>query len=251
MQRLPLRTLFANPTVAGLAHALDTNQSPNGSRSNGHADYAQTQQAEVSCAELSAAATLDPTITAGDLTFDRHAPLHNVLLTGATGFVGAFLLRDLLNHTDATITCLVRASDADTGFGRLQKNLAQYGIWNDAFGERIVVVPGDLGQRRLGISAETHAHLAQTIDTIIHNGALVNFIYPFSKHKAANVAGTQEILRLAATATLKPVHFVSTLSIFHAGQHDDGSSLSRKHRSRHNRICLTAAMLRANGSPRN
>ena len=51
---------------------------------------------------------------------------------------------------------------------------------------------------------------------------MVNFVYPYSAHKASNVLGTQEILRLASRGRLKPVHHVSTLSILHNGDHDDG-----------------------------
>jgi thioester reductase-like protein len=52
---------------------------------------------------------------------------------------------------------------------------------------------------------------------------MVNFVYPYESHKAANVRGTEEILRLAVLGELKPVHFVSTLSVFHTGEHDDGT----------------------------
>ncbi|HSG42927.1 MAG TPA: thioester reductase domain-containing protein, partial [Anaerolineales bacterium] len=64
--------------------------------------------------------------------------------------------------------------------------------------------------------------LSLQIDSIYHNGAMVNFVYPYAEHKSANVLGTQEILRLASHAKLKPVHHVSTLSILHNGEHDDG-----------------------------
>jgi thioester reductase-like protein len=49
---------------------------------------------------------------------------------------------------------------------------------------------------------------------IYHSGASVNLIYPYSVLKPANVLGTQEILRLASQIKIKPVHFVSTTSVF-------------------------------------
>jgi thioester reductase-like protein len=57
---------------------------------------------------------------------------------------------------------------------------------------------------------------------IYHNGAMVNFVYPYRAHKASNVLGTQEVLRLASKLRLKPVHFVSTLSILYSGGINDG-----------------------------
>ena len=49
---------------------------------------------------------------------------------------------------------------------------------------------------------------------IFHSGALVNFLYPYSEVKRPNVDGTETVLRLATTATLKAVHHVSTVDVF-------------------------------------
>ena len=64
-----------------------------------------------------------------------------IFLTGATGFLGAFLLRDLLRDTEATIHCLVRANNAEDGLRRLRQNLQTYELWDESFAARIVVVP--------------------------------------------------------------------------------------------------------------
>ena len=65
----------------------------------------------------------------------------------------------------------------------------------------------------LGLSEEEFGSLASKIDTIYHNGALVNFTYPYAALKAANVLGTQEVLRLASQIKLKPIHFISTIGV--------------------------------------
>jgi thioester reductase-like protein len=65
--------------------------------------------------------------------------------------------------------------------------------------------------------------LQTNIESVYHAGALVNFAYSYSALKAANVLGTQEVLRLACGQRAKPVHFVSTLFVF---PHADGSDLS-------------------------
>jgi thioester reductase-like protein len=218
---VPLRLLFADPTVAGLAQAIETGRqlSQNGHSPNGSAALF----AERTVADLLAEAVLDPTITAAGRTYRHDPDPENILLTGATGFVGAFLLRDLLMETEASLYCLVRAADERAGLRRLEKNLSRYGLWQADFYDRIVPVLGDLGSSRLGLTAEQYDHLADTIEIIYHNGAMVNFVYPYESHKAANVQGTEQILRLAVDGPLKPVHFVSTLSVFHTGHHDDGT----------------------------
>jgi thioester reductase-like protein len=212
--QLPLHILFAEPTVAGLCAAIEQQQL---------AHSGLPLHAPGLKEEMLADAQLDPDITLGQTKLPRGEWLRprHVLLTGATGFVGAFLLRDLLQQSKATIHCLVRATDVQDGLGRLRRNLADYGLWNEKFTRRLVVVLGDLARPRLGLDDTTYAHLAKTIDVIYHNGALVNFVYPYQAHRAANVGGTREVLRLAVQERLKAVHVVSTLSVFHAGtQHE-------------------------------
>jgi len=229
--QIPLRQLFMQPTVAGLSQAIEAarqNGRPGSaalrsSNGNGHVRDYQPLLGKMTLGELQAEVRLDPAIRAGGLPPARATNPQHVLLTGATGFVGAFLLRDLLRETEATIHCLVRASDAQAGLDRLQKNMATYGLWDETFTTRMVPVPGDLGQPHFGLSDAQFQALARQIDIIVHNGALVNFIYTYHEHKASNVLGTLEVLRLAAQEKLKAVHFVSTLSVFHTGEHDDGT----------------------------
>ncbi len=208
--QVPLRRLFSQPTIAGLAQAVE----------GGVEEEADPWH--MSTAQLKAEARLDETITAAGRQYEQPASLKQVLLTGATGFLGAFLLHDLLQQTGATVHCLVRAANAQQGLRRLRSNLQSYELWQEELAGRIVVVPGDLAEPRLGLSEAQFLVLARDIDAIIHNGALVNFVHPYAAHKAANVLGTQEILRLAALQRLQAVHFVSTLSVFHTGGHDDG-----------------------------
>jgi thioester reductase-like protein len=89
---------------------------------------------------------------------------------------------------------------------------------------------GDLGTPRFGLTAEQYHQLTQQVEAIYHNGAMVNFVYPYESHKAANVQGTEQILRLAVEGPLKAVHFVSTLSVFHTGHHNDGTVFAEQDR---------------------
>jgi thioester reductase-like protein len=144
-----------------------------------------------------------------------------VLLTGATGFLGAYLLRELLEHTEAEVHCLLRRTESpEAGARRLRGALEKHGLWDDALASRIQPLPGDLSLPLLGLASERFDALAASLDAVYHNGAWVNFLYPYATLKAANVGGTQEVLRLAARSRPKPVHFVSTISVFAAAAPD-------------------------------
>ena len=74
-------------------------------------------------------------------------------------------------------------------------------------------LPGDLAEPGLGLSDARFRDLARDIDVIYHAGALVNFIYPYQELRAANVAGTREVIRLAGLYRGIPVHYVSTTAV--------------------------------------
>jgi amino acid adenylation domain-containing protein/thioester reductase-like protein len=137
-----------------------------------------------------------------------------LLLTGATGFLGAFLLYELLQQTEAYVYCLVRSPNATEGKRRLQRNLESYFLWHEDLSARIIPLPGDLTQPRFGLSSEQFQAMAGQIDVIYHSGAWVNWVQPYHALEATNVRGTVEVLRLASRIKLKPVHFVSTLAVF-------------------------------------
>ena len=157
--------------------------------------------------------TLDPTIIPPYPTSLTHS-YSSLLLTGATGFIGAFLLRELLEKTTASIYCLIRSENLETATQRIIKTLQDYQIWDRSYLERIIPIVGDLAQPKLGLSELEFENLANQIDVIYHNGARVNHTEPYNRLKPANVLGTQEIFRLASQSKLKPVHLISSISIF-------------------------------------
>lgn len=164
--------------------------------------------------DLKAAAYLEPEILPAAKFTESSSEPTSILLTGVTGFIGAFLLHELLQQTQANIYCLVRASDVNNGKQRIQKNLEFYLIWDESKSSRIIPLIGDLSQPLLGLTDEKFQEMAKQIDVIYHCGALVKWIYPYNALKAANVFGTKEIIRLACHCQVKPLHFISTVGVF-------------------------------------
>ncbi|AOX02677.1 hypothetical protein BJP34_27440 [Moorena producens PAL-8-15-08-1] len=194
---LSLRALFDYPSVSDLASAID--------QALVTGDY-QSQTWD-----LEAEAALDPDIQPSTAIAPIVSPIERIFLTGATGFLGIYLLSELLTTTTATVYCLVRADNRDAGKERLLNKLEATGLSSENFTSRIIPIIGDLGTSRFGLSATEYNNLCQDIDVVYHVGAKVHHLWSYALLKDANVLGTQDVLRLASLGKLKPVHYVSTL----------------------------------------
>jgi amino acid adenylation domain-containing protein/thioester reductase-like protein len=142
----------------------------------------------------------------------------SIFITGTTGFLGAFLLDELLSATgdDVKIYCLVRSKkdDRNDALNRVVNNLKYYQLSGQELEDRIIPVSGDLTKEFFGLSMAQFNELTSEIDFIFHCASLVNYVYSYAVIKPAAVKGTQEILRLACTSATKPIHYISTNGIF-------------------------------------
>lgn len=142
-------------------------------------------------------------------------PPRAILLTGATGFLGARLLLDLGRRSPATLVCLVRADHQDHAWARLRAacDAHEPGAL-DALAPRVRPVCGDLTAPGLGLAPHARAALARDIDTVFHCAARVNLVEPLAALAPHNLGGTGEILRFCAEGAPKALHHASTLSVF-------------------------------------
>ncbi|NOK13658.1 myxochelin non-ribosomal peptide synthetase MxcG [Corallococcus exercitus] len=202
---IPVATVFKHPTVSGLAQALQGG-------STGGAEPGGLTPAMLADAELGE--DVVPSTTAE--AWAREPPrqgLRQVLLTGATGFVGAHLLHQLLTRTDARIICPVRAKDEAQGLERLRSALAGQRLPVTGLEARVLALPADLSLPLLGLDAARFRGLAAECDAVIHNAAVVSVVREYGSLQGVNVRGTRELLKLAAAVRPKPFHYVSTLAV--------------------------------------
>ncbi|MCX5745905.1 MAG: AMP-binding protein, partial [Proteobacteria bacterium] len=124
-------------------------------------------------------------------------PIARVLLTGATGFLGAHLV-EALHARGLAVTCLVRGTP-----DRLVAALARYRIPVAVDGDRVRVVSGDLAAIPFGELAD--------VDAIVHAAATVSWLASYHALRGPNVLGTHALLEFAAARGLA-MHHVSTIS---------------------------------------
>lgn len=200
---IPVGQLAGNPSLAG---HLDIVRSAR----DGHTAKVQADLPAI----MRADSTLPPEIFPSESEMTPLQEAKNILLTGATGFLGAFLLRDLLESTTAKIICLVRSNkpapeDRSAGIAKLRQNMLDLGLWRDNIMDRIEILPGTLSSRRLGLTEDAFHALAKRVQVIFHAGATVNLVYPYAALRSTNMGGTREILRLACISGAT-VQYIST-----------------------------------------
>ena len=160
----------------------------------------------------------------GSAKTTRLSEASSVLVTGATGFLGAFLLAELLGTTGQSTRyyCLVRDRGSEQGGtgNRILETLKSYGLFRQSMEGRIVPVPGDVSKPQMGLDNERYQELAEEIDLIFHCAASVNYAYPYTVAKPHTVGGTTEVLRFACTARTKTLQYISSNGVFPGGDDD-------------------------------
>ena len=208
-----LRRIAATPTVAGISAYLS-------SLLNGTDALNQT--------DLRRECVLPEDIRPKRDYIHRPEESRNVFLTGSTGFLGAYLIRALIRQREkqgVRIYCHVRAASREKAMERIVSNMEHFACWDERYRSFLIPVPGDLNKPRLGMDEATWAQLSQEIDLIIHNGAVLNFVFPYDQLKRTNVLGTVECLRLACAGRAKYFHYVSSYSVFDNPSHFDKPAL--------------------------
>ena len=224
--RVSMTSIFRSPTLRGFAHEIEDASNfgnllngANGTVANASGvmnDTHRLTDEEYARDAQGLAKNLPRTIPRNQ---DRHTVQSTstltVFLTGATGFLGAFILKDLLTRTSPSlkVIALVRPRKSSPALDRVRDTCQAYGIWSDSWSSRIECVTGNLGDHRLGMDNDTWQRMTDEVDVVIHNGAQVHWVLPYSNLKAPNVQGTLDALALCSAGRPKRFAFVSSTSV--------------------------------------
>lgn len=207
--KLELEALAGDPTLDGMGHTVLAALRDPATANNQKLDLARE-------AKLPADWSIKTGISVSP------PPGDEILLTGASGFLGAYLLASQLERwPQLRIRCLVRCRDSEHGMERIRTNLERYGIWKDGWEHRITALPGDLSKPRFGLEAEAFQSLGAGVTGILHNGAHLSQMASYSQLAATNVGGTRQILEIAAQNGGLPVQMISSVAVFEASAYRD------------------------------
>ena len=134
--------------------------------------------------------------------------LGNVLITGATGFLGAHILDSVMESEKGKVYCLVRSNSENDRRGRLAKLLNYYfgNKYDNEIGQRIIPIVGDITEKGLSSDAP------KNVQTVIHTAATVKHYGSYEYFRSVNVEGTRNVVEYAKRVNAKMIH-ISTLSV--------------------------------------
>ena len=144
-------------------------------------------------------------------------PSHNVLLTGASGYLGTAILHQLMTMSNSKVFILMRCENPSLGMQRIRNCLSDKRWWRSEYGSRINVWPGDLASPDLGLAKEHLFHMGalapnnlakptpcfegSRIHAVIHAGAKVHYTLPYATLVPSNINSTLTLLRHTACSS--------------------------------------------------
>ncbi|MBK7748118.1 MAG: amino acid adenylation domain-containing protein [Candidatus Obscuribacter sp.] len=223
-------TIFQNPTIKTLVATISRDSKAQGTDSDHNRDALKANYLRQDVFDSPLFKELET--IAASRPKDKQKTSNCLLVTGATGFLGARILQLLLAQpcpdNDRVIYALVRADD-DLAAGQRLIAAATASDREQITGaikqKRLLPLAGDILSPTFGLSTVQYQHLAATVDCIVHLAARVNMVQPYNLLKDDNVAGSLNLARLALTGKSKNMHYASTLSVFVSTDKNTGRAM--------------------------
>lgn len=154
-----------------------------------------------------------------DMQLENRLASDYILLTGATGLLGRYLLRDLLAK-GLRVAIVVRPSKQQTGAQRAEEILQFWEATTQTPLPRPIVLEGDICKEGFGLDSADQAWIAAHCSSVIHSAASLVFHADASgEPERTNIGGVKNMLQLCKQAGIREVHYISTAYV--AGHRED------------------------------
>lgn len=139
--------------------------------------------------------------------------IKNILLTGATGYLGIHILNYLLeDNNEYNIYCLIRGSNKEFSYERLKKLYETYFNKELSQYKNLITINGDMTLEKFGLSDKLYNQLVNKIDTVYNVAANVKHYGVYEVFYKTNVIGTKNVVEFALEANCNLNH-ISTISV--------------------------------------
>lgn len=192
-----LQNVFDYPTVKQLCECIESGNK---------------QTVSYADVDLTAINTLLDKNKVERITSHHKQDVGNILLAGATGYLGIHILADYLDNDSGIAYCLVRGKDKADSTKRLQDLLKFYFGEKYVNTDRIEVIDADLQKDKFGLSDEEYTSLFDKVDMVINSAASVKHYGSYQYFYEANVETTKRLIEFCKCANAKLIH-TSTLSV--------------------------------------
>lgn len=138
-----------------------------------------------------------------------------VLLLGGTGYLGIYLLKEMVTQTDAQVVLIVRPHKDCDGQTRIYEKFCEY------FGEEIyqiyqdrwLVLEGDITEQNFGLDYTVYWELAKSTECIVNASGKVDHYGEYEAFYEANVETVKQIIAFSKTGCKKEIHQMSTKGV--------------------------------------
>ena len=140
--------------------------------------------------------------------------LKNVLLVGATGFLGIHVLAELLKIDDIKIYCLIRKDPSTSPENKLKRKFQYYfgSDLSNLFGKRLFVIAGDITNDNFGTSSDVYSFLGKEVQTVVNCAASVKHYGYYGEFEKINVVGVKNLVKFCEEFN-KEFYQTSTISV--------------------------------------
>ena len=197
---LEVKDIYANPTISGMVACIEGAAQAKGT--SGPKEVKAVYEEHVSKLPITGS---QPRIKSTDS--------HIVLLTGATGSLGSYILQSLLKNPKVTrIYCLNRERGQGDPESRTRHIVRAVKRGVDIYNEKIISLNSDITKAFLGLTREDYRSLVGEVTHIIHNAWKVDFNQSLDSF-SSNISSVQHLIDFSANSTFgAELFFISSVS---------------------------------------